>query len=78
MWKLTQKNNEPQVLPEDNFVPQETFDNVQSLSSSSGLDGGAVTGTRWVETEDAAHQPTKTTEPPQQRIIWPQMVIVPR
>lgn len=40
--------------------------------------GVVVTGTRWVETEDAAHQPTKTTQPPQQRIIWPQMAIVPR
>lgn len=45
---------------------------------STGRGGGVVTGTRWVETEDAAHQPTKTTQPPQQRIIWPQMAIVPR
>lgn len=46
---------------EDNFVPQEMFDNVWSLFFIVKA-GRGVIGPRWVEATDAATQPTKTRQ----------------
>lgn len=61
----------------DVFPPGYIWQCRRLLTLTRGQGEGAI-GIQWVQVRDAAKHPPKHRQPPQQRIIWPQMAIVLR